>query len=76
MKCFHCATEAISKETNHIEDLGDCIIIVRHVPSWVCPDCGEVMYTATVAKELERLTKAARDMMTEIAVINYPAQIA
>lgn len=76
MKCFHCAAEAEERETNHIMDSGDCIIIVRHVPSHVCPACGEVMYTASVAKHLEGLVSAAKAVMTEIAVINYPNRIA
>lgn len=76
MKCYSCATDAAEKPTNHIVDLGDCIIIVRHVPSFVCPQCGEIMYTAAVAKQLEKLVTAAKAVMTEIAVINYPGQIA
>ena len=51
MKCYHCAVEADAKKTNHIVDMDDCIIIVRQVPSYVCPKCGEVMYTASVAKK-------------------------
>lgn len=71
MKCFHCAAEAEPRDTNHIVDLGDCIIIVRHVPSYVCPQCGEVMYAAAVAKRLERHVAAAKAAMSELLVINY-----
>ncbi len=71
MKCFHCAAEAQERETNHIIDEGDCIIIVRHVPSYVCPQCGEVMYAAPVAKRLEQYVSMAKAAMSELSVIDY-----
>lgn len=71
MKCFYCASEAEERLTNHIVDLGDCIIIVRRVPSHVCPKCGEVMYTAPVAKRLERYIETAKSAMSELSVVNY-----
>ena len=76
MKCYKCAAVAIEKLTNYIVDLGECIIIVRHVPSFVCPDCGEVMYTASVAKQLESIVTLAKNSLTEIVVMNYSEKIA
>ncbi len=72
MKCYKCAEEAVEKQTNYIVDLGQGVIIIRHVPSFVCPKCGEVMYTAVVAKKLEQLVDSAQNSMTEIAVMSYP----
>lgn len=71
MKCFHCGAEAEPRKTNHIVDLEDCIVIVRHVPSFVCPQCKEVMYTASVARHLEQYVIAAKAAMSELSVINY-----
>ncbi len=71
MKCFQCAAEAQEQETNHIVDLGNCIIIVRRVPSYVCPHCGEVMYTAPVAKRLEQYVSMAKATMNELSVIDF-----
>ena len=72
MKCYKCMCEAIEKQTNYIVDLGECIIIVRHVPSFVCLQCGEVMYTASVAKRLEQIVDDARNSLMEIVVMSYP----
>lgn len=72
MKCYKCMEEAVEKQTNYIVDLGECIIIVRHVPSFVCPQCGEVMYTASVAKRLEQIVNDARSSLMEIVVMSYP----
>lgn len=71
MKCCKCAAEAVEKKTNYIVDLGQDIIIVRGVPSFVCLDCGEVMYTAPVAKKLELLVDSARSSLMEIVVMSY-----
>ena len=71
MRCCRCAAEAEPRKTNHIVDMDSCIVIVRRVPSYVCPDCGEVMYTAPVAKQLEQYVQAAKDAMSELSVINY-----
>lgn len=76
MKCYHCAVEADAKKTNHIVDMDDCIIIVRQVPSYVCPECGEVMYTASVAKQIEQYVDAAKSAMSDLSVINYQNLIA
>lgn len=71
MKCIHCASEAVERLTNHIVDLDDRIIIVRRVPSHVCPKCGKVMYTAPVARRLERYVEIAKSAMSELSVVNY-----
>ena len=76
MKCYKCMAEAVEKQTNYIVDLGECIIIVRHVPSFVCPECGEVMYTASVAKRLEQIVNDARSSLMEIVVMTYPVNAA
>ena len=73
MKCYHCASETKEKETNHITDFGECIVIIRRVPSYVCPNCGEVMYSAEVAKQLERCVNAAKSVMSELSVVDYQA---
>lgn len=71
MKCYHCAADTQAHETNYIVDLENCIIIVRHVPSYVCPQCGEVMYAASVAKQLEQYVGMAKAAMSELSVIDY-----
>lgn len=52
-------------------DLGNCIVIVRNVPSQVCTQCGETSYTDEVAEQLEHIVNSVRNSMTEIVVVNY-----
>ena len=71
MTCLMCKGELIDKRTNFIVDLGECIIIVRDVPSQVCSQCGEVSYSHEVTKNIEAIVGKMRTVMTEIAVVHY-----
>ena len=52
-------------------EVGQDIIFVRGVPSFVCPSCGEVIYTDPVAKRLEQLVDSARSSPLEFVAVNY-----
>jgi YgiT-type zinc finger domain-containing protein len=53
-------------------DMGDCIVIIKNVPSRICGQCGEVSYTDEVAHRLEQIVDSIRQtVITEIAVVNY-----
>mgnify|MGYP000359921477 CR=1 FL=1 len=73
MTCFMCKGTTEDRLTNFIADLGNCIIIVKGVPSQVCTQCGEVSYSNDVAEQLQKIVNATKNAMTEIAVVNYTA---
>jgi hypothetical protein len=57
--------------------MGNCIIIIKNVPSQICAQCGEVSYDAGVARRLEQIADAVRrSALTEIAVVNYTERAA
>jgi len=76
MKCFVCKGEIENKNTTFMVELDNCIIIIKNVPSQVCKQCGEVTYSNEVAKQLENLVNSVKDIITEIAVINYVEKVA
>ena len=51
--CIVCKGDLENRKTNFVADLGNCIIIVKDVPSQVCSQCGEVSYSHEVAMQLE-----------------------
>jgi YgiT-type zinc finger domain-containing protein len=58
-------------------DPGDCIIIIKNVPSRICGQCGEVSYSDEVSRRLEQIVNAIRQtIVTEIAVVNYTEKAA
>ena len=69
MSCFMCKGNLEDKLTNFIADLGNCIIIVKDVPSQVCSQCGEVSYSNDVALQLEKIINETKNTLTEIAVV-------
>lgn len=69
-----CKGHLVDKSTTFLADLGDCIVIVKNVPSQVCTQCGEVSYSNEVARKLESIINLLRRSSTEIAVINYDAK--
>lgn len=71
MNCIMCKGDLEEKLTNFMVDLGNCIIIVKDVPSHVCSQCGEVSYSHDVATRLEEITSSMKNAMTEIAVVHY-----
>ncbi len=76
MTCFMCKGEMTNSFTTYMEDLGNCIVIIKNVPCQKCSQCGEVSYTATVVKELEKIIDGLQNSLTEIAVVNYSARVA
>lgn len=71
MSCFMCKGNLEDKLTNFIADLGNCIIIVKDVPSQVCSQCGEVSYSNDVALQLEKIINETKNTLTEITVVRY-----
>ena len=71
MKCFMCKGTLVDKPTTFLTDLGDCIVVVKNVPSQVCLQCGEISYSNDVARKLEETVNLISRSSTEIAVINY-----
>lgn len=76
MNCFLCKGTLKEQTTNFMTDVDNCFIIVKNVPSLVCPQCGEVSYTDEVAAKLERIVKAVRQAVSEVAIVNYQDSVA
>lgn len=76
MKCFMCKGDLENKLTNFMLDLGECIIIIKNVPSQVCTQCGEISYSDEVARNIEKIVNSTRQNSAEIAIFNYKNQVA
>lgn len=71
MSCLMCKGNLEDKLTNFIADLGNCIIIVKDVPSQVCNQCGEFSYRNDVALQLEKIINKTKSTLTKITVVRY-----
>ena len=71
-----CKGDLENKLTNFMLDLGECIIIIKNVPSQVCTQCGEISYSDEVARNIEKIVNSTRQNSAEIAIFNYKNQVA
>lgn len=70
--CIYCKCKTtISSSTTHVVNYKNCIIIIKNVPCEECEQCGEKYYSNEVAKRLENLVNIAKQLMQEIAIIDY-----
>lgn len=76
MCCFYCKGNLVESITTYMEDLGNCIVIIKNVPCSKCSQCGEVSYSGTVVREIEKIISNLQSPLTEIAVINYKNNVA
>ena len=72
MTCFMCKGKTQNSFSTFTADIGNCIVIVKNVPSQICDQCGEVSYSDDVARRLEQIVTSIRNAaLTEIAVVTY-----
>ncbi len=76
MKCFKCRGEMRPSFTAFVTDADNSCVVVRHVPCLQCDECGETAFSGEVAENLEKIVKAAKQALTEIAVVKYPDAVA
>ena len=70
--CMYCKCQTSSSSlTTHVVNYKNCIIIIKNVPCEECEQCGEKYYSNEVAKQLEILVNIAKQLMQEIAIIDY-----
>ena len=73
MTCFYCKGSMEAATTTYVVEIGERIIIIKHVPCEKCTQCGETFFNGTVVERLEQITEQLEKTLTEIAVVNYSA---
>ncbi len=71
MKCIYCKGELENKLTNYIADLGDCVIVIRNVPTQVCTQCGEKSYSYRVSVRIQEIVNQIKGLISGIAEVSY-----
>lgn len=70
--CMFCKNNSIVNSiTTHVVNYNNCVIIIKNVPCLECDQCGEKYYTDDVAEKLEMIIHLAKELMQEVAVIDY-----
>lgn len=70
--CKLCKCDTVKQSTTtHVFNYKNSIIVIKNVPCEECEQCGEKYYTDEVAEQLEKMVNLAKQMMQEIAVLDY-----
>ena len=70
--CKLCKCDTVKQSTTtHVVNYKNSIIVIKNVPCEECEQCGEKYYTDEVAEQLEKLVNLVKQMMLEIAVLDY-----
>ena len=71
-KCTFCKAPTEAGFSTFTVDLGDCVVVIRHVPAEICPQCGEAYYSTEVMQKLYEIVDSLRNARTEVAIVNDP----
>ena len=74
MSCFMCKGSLEEKKTTFMVEIGEHIIIIKDVPSFVGSPCGDTTYSDEVAHMLEQIVNSLRKVPTEMSVVNYKSK--
>ena len=75
MICIECGNDMVEKERTYVANLDTCVIIIKNVPAYVC-QCGEIYYSDEVFAKIEEIVMNLKNMINDIAVIDYQNKIA
>lgn len=71
-KCMFCKNQTYQETTTiHVVNHEKCIIIIRNVPCLEREQSGEKYYPDQVAEKLERIVDSLKNLMQEIAIVDY-----
>lgn len=68
-ECFK--TEKKQTTTIFTVEVDHNIIVIRNVPCFECPLCGEITFSDEVSAKLESIIAAVRAVAQDVAVIDY-----
>ncbi|MCD7766410.1 MAG: type II toxin-antitoxin system MqsA family antitoxin [Lachnospiraceae bacterium] len=71
MNCFYCKGDVENDTTTYMTDYQGSYIIIKNVPCQKCTQCGEEYISGDVLLKIETIIKNVKNLLTEIAVIDY-----
>jgi len=69
-KCPLCGGMKELGHTTFSVDLGDGLVVVRHVPATICNQCGEEWIENQTAQQLETIVEEARQKKHQLEVLS------
>ncbi len=77
MNCGICKAEMEEKTVTYTEDIDEGVVVIRHVPAFVCTECGNTWYKGTIVAELEKLVDKYMLLTgSEVSIVNFSKLVA
>ena len=76
MKCFYCKGTLSAGSTAHVVNTDEGVIVIRNVPCEKCDQCGEIVFTGAVMKQLEAMVSELSRSMVEVAIVSFSDKVA
>lgn len=76
MTCFFCKGDLVKGTTTYTVNFGNSVAVIKNVPCTECSQCGESFLDDDVMMQIEEIVKGLKDIMTEVAVIDYSNKVA
>ncbi len=76
LNCIECGHQLVAKNKTYVANLDNCVIVIKNVPALVCEHCHEVYYTDDISEKIENITCKLKDIIDDIAVVDFKNRIA
>jgi YgiT-type zinc finger domain-containing protein len=77
MECAICKGEMKERFVTYTEDVGESTVLIRHVPAFVCGECGNVWYSGKTAARLQKMVDdSLRGHAFDVAVEKFDTGVA
>ena len=73
MTCYACEGKMEQRKTTFTADYKGCVYIVKGVPSYVCTQCGEIVYDNDTMGRLEEIVNDMKKAASEVSMTTYNA---
>ena len=72
MKCLVCKVDEMQDAvSSYFAQLDNCYVIIENVPCKKCPQCGEVVFSASVIEKIEGILEKVQSIASKIFIMDY-----
>lgn len=72
MKCLSCKNgDMVSSTTTYFTEFNNCILIIKNVPCMKCIQCGEVLFSTSVHRKIEKIVAHVKTLTSELTILEY-----
>ena len=72
MNCLVCKDGTMKEgRGTYFAALAHCYVIIEHVPCYICEQCGEIVYTASVLEKIDQILEQVEKIASKIFIVDY-----